>query len=156
MAMNHREGISRRTESILDEVQTGLFEIAGARDFLADGGDLSKGKRRVEEALQRIQRAMAGLRRDTMGLLMGLGDAEGGSETDLMELRSRARLLTELVEPQGMLDLMLDQLDDFRETAGREGEWLRQDVRADLMDTRAHLHEVHQNYRRITGRSVIS
>lgn len=134
----------------------GLLEIAGARDFLADGGDPSNGKRRLEEALQRIQGAMRGLRRDAMELLMALGDAEGSAAADIMELRSRAMFLTELVEPHGRLDLLLDQLDDVRETAGREGEWLRQDVRADLIDVRTHLHEVHRNHQRITGRPILS
>ena len=59
-----------------------------------------------------------------------------------------------VVQPGTGLDKLLDQLDDFRDVSGEKGDWLRRSARADLMEVRTHLHEVHRNFKRISGQTV--
>lgn len=138
----------------LDEVQLALMELASARDNLADYGPHSyRASQRLDEALQRVRGALREVRDGSMGLLMALGDSEGHPGA-IPGLQERALELTRLVEPQGTLDRLLDQLDDFRDVMGREGDWIRQGVRSDVLDTRVHLRQIYLNYLRIAGKPL--
>jgi len=37
---------------------------------------------------------------------------------------------------------------------GREGDWIRQGVRSDVLDTRVHLRQIYLNYLRIAGKPL--
>lgn len=138
----------------LDEVQLALMELASARDNLADYGPLSfQASQRLDEATQRLRGALREVREEAMGLLVALGESEGhpGAFPGLQE---RALDLARLVEPQGTLDRLLDQLDDFRDVMGREGDWIRRGVRSDMLDARVHLRQICLNYLRIVGKPL--
>ena len=46
-------------------------------------------------------------------------------------------------EPQGTIDRLLNQqLDDFRDVMGWEGDWIRSGVRSDMLDARVHLRQI--------------
>jgi hypothetical protein len=140
--------------TILDEVQLALMEIASARDQLADYGPQSfQGNQRMSEAIQRMRGTLQELQRASMALLVTIGDSEGqpGAFPGLQE---RALELTRLVESRGTLDQLLDQLDEFRDVMGREGDWIRQGVRSDVLDARVYLRQIYTNYQRIVGKPL--
>lgn len=136
---------------ILDEVEVALFDLAAARDFPVDGGELYQIGNRRDAALARIRAAMKGLCHEVQRLLLRLGEAEGCPRELLPQIRKQALALGELVRPNGGLDLLLDQLDDLREFTEKYGTWAAQSARADLMEVRMHLHEIHRNYVRMAG-----
>ena len=138
----------------LDEVQLALMELASARDNLADYGPLSyQAHEQLHGALQRVRGALREVREGAMGLLMALGESEGQPGA-FPGLQDRALDLARLVEPQGTLDRLLDQLDDFRDVMGREGDWIRSGVRSDMLDARVHLRQICQNFQRIAGKPL--
>ena len=60
----------------------------------------------------------------------------------------------QLVAPNGALDQLLNQLDEFRDVMGRQGDWIRRDACSAMLDTRVHLRQIHLNFERIIGKPL--